>query len=127
MRISDWSSDVCSSDLLAPGAEGHARFSHEEARQGALAGGGSFRPVAERAVVGRIGEQRLGDQLQAHVARMRQVQRLRIQRTQLVEDDRTEQRLRLRSGESRVGKGGVSKGKSRGTADDKKKKRKAKK
>src|SRR3546814_19254500 len=95
MRISDWSSDVCSSDLLAPGAEGRARFSHEEARQGALAGGGSFRPVAERAVVGRLGEQRLGDPLQAHVARMRQVKRLRLQRTQLAEDDRPYPRLRL--------------------------------
>src|SRR3546814_11944997 len=33
MRISDWSSDVCSSDLLSVGAEGHPESQREAARQ----------------------------------------------------------------------------------------------
>src|SRR3546814_20062176 len=58
MRISDWSSDVCSSDLLAVAVEGGdpraARGLHATADRGALA---ALRGVAQHPQLGHLGLQ----------------------------------------------------------------------
>src|SRR3546814_20073502 len=74
MRISDWSSDVCSSDLLVPQRGSDDHISHLEWLH--FAEGSAMTPILLRIYTARLGEAaapiepRIAQQLDAHFAYM---------------------------------------------------------
>src|SRR3546814_13543037 len=68
MRISDWSSDVCSSDLKAWSDEEDERIEKRRAEQNAFLRGGHIDPAKEEAAA--LIEERDGIQPRGHAARV---------------------------------------------------------
>src|SRR3546814_6670418 len=77
MRISDWSSDVCSSDLIAEAATGAPDFAPEPVLAGAFVPGAFLRPFA--AMVGHD-DQRLAGEIALQIAERRPYGLLRVRK-----------------------------------------------
>lgn len=73
--------------MLAPFAEGHFRFRQENSFDGSFAGPAIAGELAQRSLIGGVGDQGLHDAQGASVGRMRELQRYGTGGVQLIDED----------------------------------------